>query len=394
MKFLQASLQAALLCVIATVSSCSRAPQKPPDPPPPMVSFVTVRSQSVPLTMELPGRTSAYLVAEVRARVDGIVLRREFVEGGDVKENQRLYKIDPAPYQATLNSAKAQLQRARANVESTTAQAERYKILVAGNAVSKQAYIDAVAAEHQAMADVASGEAAVQTASINLGYTDVISPITGRTGISIVTEGAYVQASAATLMTTVQQIDPIYVDLNQTSVEGLQLRQQVASGRLKLVGPDQVKVTLILEDGTKYAHVGTLEFTDITVDRSTGTVTVRALFPNQEHVLLPGMFVRASIDRGVVSDVVLVPQEGVSHDRTGQATVMVVGTDNKVAIQTVDATRTHGTDWVIEGGLKDGDRVIVAGVQKVQAGMLVNPHPAQPEQAAPTPGAAPRTTAN
>jgi membrane fusion protein (multidrug efflux system) len=228
---------------------------------------------------------------------------------------------------------------------------------------------------------VALGLASVQTAAINLGYTDVVSPISGRIGTSLVTQGAYVQAGAATLMATVQQIDPIYVDLNQTSVEGLQLRQQVASGRLKLNGPDQAKVRLILEDGTQYTHTGTLQFTDITVDPGTGSVTVRAIFPNPEGVLLPGAFVRARIDQGTNDRAMLVPQDGVTHDRNGRATVLVVHTDNKVALQPVGATRTYGANWVVESGLNDGDRVIVAGIQKVQPGMLVHATvaPQQPE---------------
>src|SRR5256885_9164829 len=254
--------------------------------PPPEVSVVTVHRGSVPITTELPGRTSAYLVAQVRARVDGIVLKRDFKEGGEVKAGQRLYQIDPAPYIAALNSATASLQKAEANLASTTAQAERYKVLVAANAVSKQEYDNAVAAQGQAAADVATGKAAVAMAQINLGYTNVVSPITGRIGPSQVTQGAYVQASGATLMATVQQIDPVYVDLTQSSVEGLQLRRDIASGQLKLNGPNQAKVTLTLEDGSQYAAPGTLEFSDITVNQGTGSGAGRASFP-QPKVILP-----------------------------------------------------------------------------------------------------------
>jgi len=342
-------------------------------PPPPQVSVVTVRHTSVPVTTDLPGRTSAYLVAQVRARVDGIVLKRAFEEGSNVTANQLLYQIDPAPYRAALDSARAQLARARANAEATAAQAQRDAVLVKANAVSQQVYINAVAAQRQAAADVSAGEAAVQTATINLGYTNVVAPISGRIGTSLVTQGAYVQAQAATLMSTIQQIDPIYVDLNQTSVEGLELRRQVATGGLKVNGPDQAKVRLLLEDGTEYSQTGTLEFTDITVDAGTGSVTVRALFPNPHHVLLPGMFVRARIDLGSDDRAILVPEDGVTHDRTGKATVLTVGPDNKVATQTVAATRTVGDNWVVESGLKDGDRVIVSGVQRVQPGMAVQP---------------------
>src|ERR1700681_3727983 len=357
-----------------------------PTPPPPQVSFVTVHQGSVPITTELPGRTSAYLVAQVRARVDGIVLKREFKEGGEVKTGQRLYQIDPAPYIATLNSAQAMLQKAEANLASMTAQTERYKVLVAANAVSKQDYDNAVSTQGQAAADVATGKASVATAQINLGYTNVVSPITGRIGPSLVTQGAYVQLSAATLMATVQQIDPVYVDLTQSSVEGLQLRRDIASGQLKLNGPDQAKVTLLLEDGTQYPLSGSLQFTDITVDQGTGSVTVRAIFPNPRFVLLPGMFVRARIEEGVNENAILVPQVGVTHDPKGQATALVVGPDNKVTVHALQLRGTSGDQWIVESGLDDGDRVVVAGVQKVQPGAVVQ---AIESQAAPAVAVAP-----
>ncbi len=361
----------ALLSVALVVLGCVQAKQPPPSPTAPEVTVVTVHREPVPVTTELPGRTSAYRVAQVRARVDGIVLMREIKEGADVKAGQRLYQIDPAPYRAALDSALAALQRAQANLAAMSSQAERYKILIRGNGVSKQEYDNAIAAQAQAAADVAASEAAVQIARINLGYTDVVSPITGRIGPSQVTQGAYVQASAATPMATVQQIDPVYVDLNQSSVEGLQLRRDVASGRLKLNGPGQAKVTLLLEDGTRYTESGTLQFTDITVDPSTGSVTVRAIFPNPHHVLLPGMFVRARIDEGVDNTAMLVPQVGVTHNPQGQATALVVGPDNKVASRTLQTARTLGDKWVVQRGLDEDERVIVAGVQKAQPGMLV-----------------------
>jgi len=361
---------ALLSVVLAVLGACAQAKQPAP-PPQPEVTVVTVHKEPVPVTTELPGRTSAYLVAQVRARVDGIVLNREFKEGSDVRANQRLYQIDPAPYRAALGSATAAAQKAQAGVVSTTALAERYKILLAGDGVSKQDYDNAVAAQGQAAADLAAAKAAVQQATIQLGYTDVVSPITGRIGPSLVTPGAYVQASAATPMATVQQMDPIYVDLNQSSVEGLQLRRDVASGRLKVNGAEGPKVTLLLEDGTRYPLAGNLEFTDITVDPNTGSVTVRAVFPNPDRILLPGMFVRARIEEGVNDQALLVPQVGVTHDGKGQATVLIVDRDNKVAQRVLQATRTFGDTWVVEGGLSEGERVIVAGVQKVQPGMTV-----------------------
>ncbi len=389
------SLPTTILLAMA-LGACSNANTPAPAPQVPEVSVITVHRGSVPITTDLPGRTSAYLVAQVRARVDGIVLKREFKEGGEVKAGQRLYQIDPAPYIAALNSATASLQKAEANLASTTAQAERYKVLVAANAVSKQEYDNAVAARGQATADVATGKAAVAMAQINLGYTNVVSPITGRSGLSLVTEGAYVQASAATLMTTVQQIDPVYVDLTQSSVEGLQLRRDIASGQLKLNGPNQAKVTLALEDGTQYSSTGSLQFTDITVDQGTGSVTVRAIFPNPRFVLLPGMFVRARIEEGVKENAFLVPQVGVTHDPKGQATALVVGSDDKVAMHALQLRSTNGNQWIVEGGLEDGDRVIVAGGQKVKPGTLVKAVEAQTATAAvapSTPSTAPAVAA-
>ena len=374
-------LPTAMLLAVA-LGACSNAQTPAPAPQVPEVSVTTVHRASVPITTELPGRTSAYLVAQVRARVDGIVLKREFKEGGEVKTGQRLYQIDPAPYIAALNSAQASLQKAEANLASTTAQAERYKVLVAANAVSKQDYDNAVSTRGQAAADVATGKAAVSMAQINLGYTNVGSPITGRSGPSLVTEGAYVQASAATLMTTVQQIDPVYVDLTQSSVEGLQLRRDIASGQLKLNGPNQAKVTLLLEDGTQYPLPGFLQFTDITVDQGTGSVTVRAIFPNPRFVLLPGMFVRARIEEGVKEDAFLVPQVGVTHDPSGKATALVVGPDSKVTVRPVQLRGTSGTQWIVESGLDDGDRVIVAGMQKAKPGTAVKAVEAQTATAA------------
>jgi len=371
----QAPSRAALLALTTLATSalngCGRAPHAQVPSAPPQVTVVTVRREPVPVITELPGRTSAYLIAQVRARVDGILLERQFEEGADVEANQPLYQIDPAPFRAALESAQAQLARARANVESTRAQAERDRVLVKGNAVSRQAYIDAVAAERQAVADVAAARAAVTTARINLGYTSVVAPISGRIGPSAVTQGAFVQASAATLMATIQQIDPIYVDLNQTSVDALSLRRQVAEGRIKLTGAGQATVRLTLEDGTEYAVPGRLEFTDITVDQGTGTVTVRALFPNPKHVLLPGMFVRARIEAGVQNQAMLVPAEGLTRDRMGRATVMVVRPDNKLELRVVNATRMYRGSWVVDGGLQDGERVAVSGLQRVQPGMLV-----------------------
>ncbi|MDP9648573.1 MULTISPECIES: efflux RND transporter periplasmic adaptor subunit [Paraburkholderia] len=358
------------------LAACGPKQSAPPQQTP-EVGVVTVQPTTVPVVTELPGRTSAFLVAQVRARVDGIVLRREFTEGGQVKAGQRLYKIDPAPYIATLNNAKATLAKAQANLASTTAQASRFKVLVAANAVSKQDYDNAVAAQGQAAADVAAGKAAVETAQINLGYTDVTSPVTGQIGVSQVTPGAYVQASAATLLATVQQLDPVYVDLTQSSLEGLKLRRQMQEGRLKTNGPDAAKVSLILEDGRTYSEKGKLQFTDVTVDQGTGSVTVRAIFQNKDKVLLPGMFVRAKIEEGVNENALVVPQVGITHDQKGQPTALVVGDDNKVALRQLVTSGTYGSNWVVESGLKPGDRVIVQGTDKAKPGMQVKTVAAQ-----------------
>jgi membrane fusion protein (multidrug efflux system) len=360
------------------LQACGPAKSARASAPTPQVTAVAVHRQSVPITIELPGRTSPYLVAQVRARIDGIVLHRSFKEGSDVKAGQRLYQIDPAPFIASLDSATASLRKAEANLVSTRALAERLETLVVTNAVSRQDYDNAIAAREQAAADVMTGKAAVAIAKINLDYTTVVSPIAGRTGMSFVTQGAFVQASAATLMTTAQQIDPIYVDLIQSSVEGLQLRRDIATGRLKVDGPGQAKVSLILEDGTRYPVPGTLQFTDITVNPGTGSVTVRAVFRNPQFVLLPGMFVRARIEAGMADNAILVPQVGVSHDPQGNATALIVGPDDRTIARTLKLRGTQGDSWIVEGGLDEGDRVIVAGLQTARPGELVQVTQAPP----------------
>ncbi|MDR2220508.1 MAG: efflux RND transporter periplasmic adaptor subunit [Methylobacillus sp.] len=378
-----------ILLPLALLAACEQ--QAAPPPQTPEVGIITVQPTSVPVVSELPGRTNAYLVAQVRARVDGVVLRREFTEGAIVKAGQRLYKIDPAPYIAALNNAKAALAKAQANLATQNALADRYKVLVESNAVSKQEYDNAIAAQGQAIADVAAGKAAVESAQINLGYTDVVAPVKGQVGISQVTPGAYVQAGTATLMATVQQLDPMYVDVTQSSLDGLKLRRDMQEGRLKTGGADAAQVTLILEDGRVYAEKGKLQFTDVTVDQATGSVTVRALFPNADRGLLPGMFVRARIEEGINSNAFLVPQLGVQHNQKGQATVLVVekadnvdkdgkpilGKDgkaekvDKVALRIIQTAGAQGQDWIVQDGIKAGDRVIVQGVEKARPGDIV-----------------------
>jgi membrane fusion protein, multidrug efflux system len=339
-----------------------RAP--PPTPPPPNVSVVTVQARAVPIVTELPGRVAAYRTAEVRPQVNGIILKRLFVEGSEVRIGQQLYQIDPAPYQAAYDSAVA------ANV-SARALAQRDKPLVEANVISKQDYDNAEATYLQA-------RAAVETAHINLIYTRVLSPITGRVGRSFITEGALVTANQPTALATVQQLEPVYVDVTQPSTTLLRLRREAAAGLLKQNEAGKTQVRLQLEDGTDYPHPGTLEFSEVTVDTGTGSVTLRALMPNPERLLLPGMFVREQIEEGVRQAAVLAPQQGVSHDQKGEADALVVGPDDTVELRILQIDRAIGDQWVVTTGLKAGDRVIVEGIQSAKPGSKVVAEEYQP----------------
>jgi membrane fusion protein, multidrug efflux system len=366
-----------LLLAAVAVAACSRKPAGPPAQSAPIeVGVVTVTPTPVTLTRELPGRTSAFRVAEVRARVNGIVLKRLFTEGSDVKEGQKLFLIDPAPYQAALDGAKAALARAQANVANARLQAERNADLVKDNAVSRQEYETAMASLKTADADVAAARAAEQTARINLGYTTVTSPVSGRIGRSAVTEGAYVQAGQATLLATVQQLDPVYVDLTQSTSEVMKLRRDLESGKLQSAGNGRAKVRLVTEDGREYGQEGALQFADVTVDPSTGSIALRALFPNPKGELLPGMFVRARLDEGVNPQALLVPQTGVTRDQKGLPTALVVNSEKKVERRQLVTDRAVGDAWLVTAGVKPGEQVIVEGLQKVRPGALVNPVPA------------------
>jgi membrane fusion protein (multidrug efflux system) len=336
----------------------------PPAPPPPKVSVVTVQAQAVPITTELPGRVAGYRYADVRPQVNGIILKRLFVEGSDVKAGQQLYQIDPAPYQASYDSAVA------ANA-SARALAERYKPLAEANAVSKQDYDNALASHLQA-------QAAVETARINLIYTRVLSPITGRIGRSLITEGALVTANQADAIATVQQLDPAYVDVTQPITTLLRLKREAAAGLLQQNEAGKTQVRIRLEDGSDYAHPGTLEFSEVTVDEGTGSVTLRALLPNPERLLLPGMFVREEIQEGVRQGALLAPQQGVSHDQKGQPNALVVGADNTVEVRTIQTDRAIGDQWLVTSGLKPGDRVIVEGIQSARPGAKVAPEEYRP----------------
>lgn len=357
--------------VLLLVSGCSEpAGAGPAQQGPVEVGVVTLQPESVTQVRELPGRTSPFRVAEVRARVNGIVQKRLFEEGADVREGQVLFNIDPLPYQAAVDSAQAALERAEATVATRKVLADRYAELLATRGVSQQEFDDASAAFKVATADVAASKAALLMARINLGYTRVASPIAGRIGRSDVTEGAYVQQAQATLMATVQQLDPIYVDVTQATTEVLRLQKQLESGELTQAGAG-AKVQLLLEDGSLYPLDGTLQFTGVTVNPSTGSITLRALFPNPKGELLPGMFVRARLEAGVTADAILVPQPAVRRDPQGNASVLVVGADGTLQQRAVEAPRAVGNRWQVTKGLAAGERVVVEGLQKVRAGSQV-----------------------
>lgn len=341
------------------------------------VGVLTIATAPVTLTQDLPGRTSALRVAEVRARVNGVVQKRLFQEGSHVNEGDVLYQIDPAPYEAALRNAEGTLARAEANATTTRAQEARSKKLLTTHVVSQEEYDTSLGSFRANEADVRSGQAAVQTAKINLGYTRVVSPITGTIGISQVTEGAYVQETAATLLCTVQQLDRVYVDVTQSSGDLLRLRHDLASGKLKGDGAGQAQVKLVLEDGTKYPEEGTLQLADVTVNPTTSSVVVRAIFPNPRGELLPGLFVRARLEEGSTPDGILVPQLAVTRNTKGEPTALVVGADNKAELRILQTSRAVGNQWLVADGLKPGDQLIVDNLQKVRPGAPVKPTPAK-----------------
>lgn len=368
---------AAAACLLLLAAGCgeeSTGAEAPEAVPPPEVAVITVTPEPLVTTTELPGRLEATRLAQVRARVPGIVLKRVFREGSDVEAGDVLFQIDPAPYRAAQNSAKAALKKAEANLAQAELTVRRYRPLVKTNAISKQEFDDAQTAQKQAMADVAAARAALETARLNLGYATVTSPISGRIGRAEVTEGALVGQGEATPLATVQQLDPIYVNLTQSSTEFLQLQRAMASGQLKTVDNGQAGVTLLMEDGRPYPHAGKLLFSDLSVDPSSGAVSLRAIFPNPDRFLLPGMYVRARIEQGVKEHAISIPQQALQRD-PGGASVMVVSEDGKVEVRAVKVHSTHGNAWVISSGLKAGERVIVEGFQKVQPGAPVSPVP-------------------
>ena len=368
---MQITLHSARVAILAGVSAlalaaCSpSAAQKGEGHSPAEVGVVVVTPAPVTLTMELAGRTSAYLVAEVRPQVSGIVTQRLFEEGAIVREGQSLYQIDPATYQASLSSANAGLAQARANLNAARLKADRYTELVAINAISRQDNDDAQAAFQSASAAVSAQSAAVQQARISVDQSKVLAPISGRIGKSTVTPGALVTASQAAPLATIQRLDRIYVDVTQSASDMLDLRRQLASGDL---GATQARVRLTLEDGTVYPLPGTLEFSDVTVNQSTGSVALRAVFPNPDGLLLPGMYVRATLTTGVKSDGILVPQAAVNRAPNGDATVYVVSNQNVPAQRVINVGQTIGDSWLVSAGLQAGDRVVVDGLQRIRPG--------------------------
>jgi len=340
---------------------------------PPEISFITVRQEPVPLVRELPGRVTARSVAEVRARVSGLVVKRAFEQGSKVNEGDLLYKIDPAPYQVELARSEAALQRAEASLVLARQQAERLSTLLARHIASQAQYDAAIAAQKQAEAEVAGARAARDGARLNLEYTNVRAPISGRIGRALLTEGTLLDSASSGVLATIQQIDPIYVDITQSVGELNKLRRDLASGELARLEGNGANVALIMDDGSVYAHNGRLLFSDITADPGTGQVTLRVLMPNPDGELFPGMYVRARVAQGVDADAIAVPQQAVHRSNDGRAEVWVVKADNKVALQPVDVGQVVGDAWLVNAGLQPGERVVVEGVQKISAGMEVKP---------------------
>jgi len=377
--FFRLSTPAVLVAALA-LSACGRSEAPPPQMAPAEVTVVSMKQEKVSLTRELPGRTNAYLLSEVRPQVTGIVKQRLFTEGAQVKAGQPLYQLDDATYQANLASAKASLARARASLTQAELNARRSEELVRIDAVSRQDHDNATATLAQARADVAAAEAAVQSSTVTLNYARITSPIGGRIGKSSVTPGALVTANQAAALATVQQLDPVYVDLTQSASELLQLRKEVAAGKLTRSG--NVPVKILLEDGSLYKHEGKLDFADVSVDPGTGSYALRVTVPNPDNILMPGLYVRAIIGSGMRDHAILVPQQGIARDPKGNTSAMIVGKDGKVEARPVKVSRTIGDQWLVEDGLAAGDRVIVAGLQKIRPGAPVKAVEAA-DQAAP-----------
>ncbi len=375
-SFAWAPALAVLASLVFLIGGCKKEDAQPAGPPPaPEVSVMTIAPEAIMLTTELPGRTSAYRVAEIRPQISGIIQKRLFTEGAEVKAGDVLYQIDPAPFEAALKNAEAAHARSEANLPAVRSRAERYKGLLAENAVSQQDYEDAAAALKQAQADIQYWQAALDTARINLEYTRITAPISGHIGRSSVTEGAIVTAYQPVALATIQQLDPIYVDVHQSTTDLMRLKKRLAEGHLDQNGESQKEVKIIMADNTEYPEKGSLQFRDVTVDPSTGSVIIRAVFPNPERALLPGMFVRAVVKEGVNEQAILIPQQSVSRDPRGNPVALIVGADNTVGKRLLEVDRAIVDKWLVSSGLVQGDRLIVEGIQKVRPGMTVKTVP-------------------
>lgn len=369
-------LKTALLVALLAAGCDEQEAQETAERPPPQVGIVTLEPQQVALTTQLPGRTSAYRIAEVRPQVTGILQERRFKQGAQVTAGQTLYKIDPRPYRAAVARAEADLARARAAVNAVRKRKQRFAKLLENNHVSQQRYDDVTAELEQREAEVEVAKAELESTRIDLDYTSVESPIDGKIGPTMMTTGALVTANQDQPLARVTQLDPIYVDIQRSVTELQRLRDQLKRGALKEVAPGEARVALLLEGGAEYPQPGKLVVSDVTVNNSTGSVTLRAVFPNPDHELLPGMYVRARLSEGVRENAILAPQQGVSRNPQGEATALVVNDENKVAQRQVETERALGSFWLIDSGLEAGDRLIVSGLQAVQPGAEVKPVPA------------------
>lgn len=363
------------MVLVGTLAACSDKSAAPPEAAkaPVQVGVVTLQPESQIFSTELPGRTSAFMSAEIRPQISGIVQKRLFTEGALVKAGQPLYQIDPAAYQVAEASAQAALAKAQAVAKTAEVNARRNAELVQIDAISRQVYDESQATVQQTASDVAVARAALDNARINLGYTRIVAPIAGRTTLSTVTPGALVTANQAGVLTTIAQLDTVYVDVTQSSTELLQLKRDLAQGRFERVGQGDARISLKLEDGSAYPHPGRLQFAGVSVNPGTGAVTLRAVVPNPNGVLMPGMYVRARLDTGVAQQALMVPQQAVTRDTTGKASTLVVGADNKVERRTIKVDRAVGNRWMVADGLAAGERVIVDGLQRIRAGDVVSP---------------------
>ncbi|BBO87248.1 efflux RND transporter periplasmic adaptor subunit [Desulfosarcina ovata] len=395
------TMRTTLLAVVSglLLAGCQEQKQSPgaaAPPPPPQISVIAVQPQRVLLTTQLPGRSSAYRVAEIRPQVNGLIQKRMFVEGANVKAGDVLYQIDPASFQAALNNAEAALGRSEANLPAARSRAERYRELLVEKAVSQQDYDDAAAALKKAEADVQYWKAALETARINLAYTRITAPISGRIGRSSVTEGAIVTAYQPVALAIIQQLDPIYVDVPLSTTDLMRMKRSLKNGRLRGTGKTMEAVTLILDNGSSYAHEGTLQFRDVTVDPTTGSVIQRVVFPNPNGLLLPGMFVRAVMREGVAEKAILIPQQSISRDPKGHPVALVAGAGDTVERRMLTLDRAIDDQWLVSDGLAAGDRLIVEGIQKVRPGTVVAavPYDDGEETKGTTPAAATAGTTN